>query len=82
MVRDYDSRILLGVGLLLLLLGMTQQVRGAEANAAKAGDVAFYFLATGTFGELVNFLKGREHLVAFGKWARSYWERLRGDGRE
>lgn len=57
LLRRYDFRILMGVGLVLLLLGMVQQLLKAEGNATQAGDAAYYFLAVGTAGEaLVYFL--------------------------
>ncbi len=53
LMRRYDARILIGLGLVLMALGMVQRALGREVNATKAGNIAYYFLVTGIFCEVV-----------------------------
>ncbi len=57
-VRRYDARILIGLALLLLFLGMLQQFLKQPVNAAKAGNVAYYFLSAGLACEVFWYLWG------------------------
>ena len=56
-LRRYDFRLLIGIGILLLILSAALFAWMGEANANRTAIPAFYFLATGTIGMLIDSIR-------------------------
>jgi len=57
--RRYDSRILVGIGILLLIICATFLAAGREPYANEVAITAYYFLAMGVLGLFINYLRVR-----------------------
>ena len=59
-LRKYDYRLLVGMGIFLLILSAITLVWRGEANADQIAISAFYFLAIGIVGMLLDFMRSRQ----------------------
>ena len=58
-LRRYDFRLLLGMGVFLLLLSAGAFAWRGETNANQIAITAFYFLAIGVVGMLIDFMRSK-----------------------
>jgi len=58
-LRRYDFRLLIGMGIILLLLSAAVFAWWGEANANRTAIPAFYFLATGAVGMLIDSIRNK-----------------------
>ena len=58
-LRRYDFRLLIGMGILLLILSAVLFAWMGEANANRTAIPAFYFLATGAVGMLIDSIRNK-----------------------
>ncbi|MBA7646717.1 hypothetical protein ES703_54483 [subsurface metagenome] len=58
-LRRYDFRLLIGTGVFLLVLSAAAFAWRGETNASQIAIPAFYFLATGVVGVLIDFIRSR-----------------------
>lgn len=58
-LRKYDFRLLIGVGVFLLVLSAAAFAWRSEANANQIAIPAFYFLAIGVVGMLIDFRRNK-----------------------
>lgn len=58
-LRRYDFRFLIGLGILLLILSAVLFASMGEANANRTAIPAFYFLATGAIGMLIDSIRNK-----------------------
>jgi len=56
-LRRYDFRLLIGMGVCLLLLSAAAFAWRSETSANQIAISAFYFLAIGVIGMLINFIR-------------------------
>ena len=56
-LRRYNFRLLIGMGIILLILSAALFAWMGEANANRTAIPAFYFLATGTIGMLIDSIR-------------------------
>ena len=58
-LRRYDFRFLIGMGVLLLLLSAAAFAWKGETTANQVAISAFYFLAIGAVSTLIDFMRNR-----------------------
>lgn len=56
-LRRYDFRLLIGIGIILLILSAALFAWMGETNANRIAIPAFYFLATGAIGMLIDSIR-------------------------
>ena len=56
-VRRYNSKILVGIALCLLIAGAVHLALMMEVGAEQIAVLAYYFLAIGVIGELIEFVR-------------------------
>lgn len=58
-LRKYDFRLLIGMGVFLLVLSAATFAWRSETNASQIAIPAFYFLAIGVVGMLIDFRRNK-----------------------
>ena len=56
-IRGYESRILLGAGLFLLVMSGVMLLTSRQVNIDIISSLCYYFLATGVIGEFIGFIR-------------------------
>jgi len=59
-IRGYESRILLGAGLILLVLGGIMSLTSRQVNVGLIGSLCYYFLTIGVITEFISFIRAKK----------------------